>query len=272
VVPGLARVDEAADAVTLGSAARLADVERWARGTDYDVLADVIAQIANPQIREMATVGGNLCQQNRCWFLRNDFLCYKRGGVTCPCYAVEGDHRFYHAVVDGHRCQSVTPSDLGTALAALGATVEVRGAGGSRTVEADALYSGPGETVLRGGEVVESVRVPRPRGGVAYEKLNRSAGDFAVVSVACSLDVDPSGVVRDARVVLGAVAPVPWRARDTERALLGRRVPDVVGEAAEAWTRHAHPLATNGWKVDAAVALVRRTLLTANDRATGGAS
>ena len=270
VVPGLARVDLSTDALSMGSATTLADLASQTRGTAYDLIAEAIGQIANPQIREMATVGGNLCQQNRCWFLRNDFLCYKRGGTTCPCYAVEGDHRFYHAVVDGHRCQSVTPSDLGTVLTALGADVRIRGSRGPRDVAMEDFYTGPGETVLTGGEVVESVRVPAPRGGTAYEKLNRSHGDFAVLSAACSIEVDASGRVSACRAVLGAVAPTPWRARATERALVGQRLQDVVGVAAEAWTRSAHPLPRNEWKVDAAVAVLRRTLVTAHHRATRG--
>lgn len=270
VVPGLGRIEEGPSGLRIGATVRLSDLAKRVRGTPLGILADVIDQIANPQIREMATVGGNLCQMNRCWFLRNDFLCYKRGGVTCPCYAVEGDHRFYHAIIEGHRCQSVTPSDLATMLPALDARIEIRGPGGARQVPAGQFYRGPGETVLREGEYVETIVVPPPRGGLAYEKFNRSSGDFAIMSTATRLEVDADGRVTDARIVLGAVAPTPWRAREAEAALIGRPFDTAVDAAADAWVHHAHPLPRNEWKVDAMVAVLRRTLVRAHAQASGG--
>jgi CO/xanthine dehydrogenase FAD-binding subunit len=187
-------------------------------------------------------------------------MCYKRGGVTCPCYAVQGDHRFYHAVVDGHRCQSVTPSDLATVFTALDALVRLRSRTGSRDVPIRDFYTGPGETVLAKGEFVERLLVPAwPGAGKHYEKLNRSSGDFAVVSVAAVLRTTQAGQVKDARVVLGAIAPTPFRARETERAIVVDGLADLP-TAAALWTHHAHPLAANGWKVDAAVGMIERTI------------
>lgn len=260
-VTTLGSVTRSGDTVDIPANVRLSDLAAWARqDPDLGVIGDVIEQIANPQIREMATVGGNLCQQNRCWFLRNDFMCYKRGGVTCPCYAVQGDHRFYHAVVDGHRCQSVTPSDLATVFTALDAVVRIGSRTGTRDVPIRDFYTGPGETVVAKGEFVERLLVPAwPGAGKHYEKLNRSSGDFAMVSVAAVLQAGSDGRVTDARVVLGAVAPVPFRARETERALVVDGLADLPN-AAGLWTHHAHPLAANGWKVDAAVGMVERTI------------
>lgn len=271
VIPGLGRIDDRTEGIRVGATVSLSELAEHVRGSSLNVLAEVIDQIANPQIREMATVGGNLCQMNRCWFLRNEFLCYKRGGVTCPCYAVEGDHRFYHAIIAGHRCQSVTPSDLGTVLPALDAKITVRGPSGSRLVESGHFFTGPGETVLREGEYVQSVVVPRPEGGVAYEKLNRSNGDFAILSSATRIVTDDVGRVTDARVILGAVAPTPWRARESEAALIGRPFLEGIDDAAEVWIEHAHPLARNEWKVDAMVGVLRRTLVLAYERTIGGA-
>src|SRR5690606_34890447 len=114
-------------------------------------VADAVESIASAQIRAVATVGGNLAQAKRCWFFRNGFDCYKRGGVTCPCYAVQGDHRFYHAAIGGHRCQAVTPSDLATVFTALDAQVVLAGPKGHRTVAIGDFYPGPGETFLRAG-------------------------------------------------------------------------------------------------------------------------
>jgi CO/xanthine dehydrogenase Mo-binding subunit/CO/xanthine dehydrogenase FAD-binding subunit len=231
------------------------------------VLVEALERLATPQIREMATVGGNLLQGNRCPYLRNGFDCYKRGGPTCPCYALEGEHRFHHAVMGAHRCQAVTPSDLATALLVLDARVEVAGADGRRReVDVEALYTGPGETILEGADVLTSVRVPvtaRRRWG-AFEKLDLFTGGFAVASVAVSLGIR-EGVITDARIGLGGVAPTPVRSRRSETALLGSSVDDVAAleRAATAWAVDAHPLRDNRWKVDATVGLLRRALRTA---------
>jgi CO/xanthine dehydrogenase FAD-binding subunit len=212
----------------------------------------------------MATVAGNLCQRNRCWFFRSGFDCYKRGGPTCPCYAVEGDHRFYHAVAGAHRCQAVTPSDLATTLTALDATVLVAGPGGRRAMPIGEFFTGPGETVLKREELVTGVIVPATARARAsrYQKLNLWEGDFAVVSACASLSVAGDGTVDDARLVLGAVAPTPLRLRRLERRLRGMRVDDRDGLTAicDSWASAAHPLARNEWKVGAASALLRRTI------------
>lgn len=263
-VKGLRDVLETEDGdLRLGAAASLADAARSPALAGDDVLRETIGRIASPQIREMATVGGNLCQQKRCWFYRNDFDCYKRGGVTCPCYAVLGDHRFYHAVTKAHRCQAVTPSDLATTLTALDAEAVLARDGGRRSLPMGRFFTGPGETALRRGEILAEVRVPAAaRARVsAFEKMRLWEGDFAVAAVCASLELDGVGTVRDARVVLGAVAPTPYRAREVERALQGGRLdPSSVAAAAEAWTTGAHPLPGNEWKVDATVGLIRRCL------------
>ncbi len=260
-VAELARIRETdAGDLLVGAGVTLADLARWPRLAP--VLRQVVTSIASPQIREMATVGGNLCQAKRCWFYRNGFPCYKRSGATAPCYAVLGDNRYYHAVLGAHRCQAVTPSDLATALVALDATVQIAGRAGERVLPVARLYSGPGETVLRPGEIVTAVHIPAAaRARVSgFEKLRLWEGDFAVVSACTSLDV-ADGTVRDARVVLGAVAPTPYRARAVERRLRGRRLAaETIAAAADAWVGAAHPLAGNEWKVDAACGLLRRCL------------
>ncbi|MGH3762975.1 molybdopterin cofactor-binding domain-containing protein [Actinophytocola sp.] len=260
-VVSMARLAETAEGdLVIGGAVRLAALGEHA-ATD-PVLRAAVSGIASAQIREMATVGGNLCQQKRCWFYRNGFSCYKRGGATCPCYAVLGDHRYQHAVLGAHRCQAVTPSDLATVFAALDAVVTCQGPDRRRELDLAGFYRGPGETVLADDELVVEVRVPaaaRQRVN-GFEKLNLWEGDFAVTSAATSLAV-ADGVVTDARLVLGAIAPTPYRARASERALIGEALTDATIErAVEAWTADAHPLARNEWKVDATVALLRRRL------------
>ncbi len=260
LVPDLGRCERAVDGGwRIGAAVRLADLA-GAEGTTPDgALGATIRTIASAQIHEMATVGGNLCQQNRCWFLRNDFACYKRSGRAHPCYAVAGDHRFYHAAMDGHRCQAVTPSDLATTLLALDATAAVAGAGGERPVPLARFYTGPGEPALRFGEFLAAVDIPATAAGrhTAFAKLNLWTGDFALASAAVSLRLD-GGRIADARVVLGAIAPTPVRLMEVERALVraGRPTPAGLDAIAARWTRRAHPLPGNAWKVDAASGLI----------------
>lgn len=262
---------EAGGGLLIGGAVTLAELAEAVPGHGLPVLAETIDSIASAQIREVATVGGNLCQQKRCWFLRNGFDCYKRSGPACPCYAVTGDHRFHHAVLGGHRCQAVTPSDLATTLLALDARVLIQGPSGHRAMTVDSFYTGPGEPALAAGEIVRGVRIPAAarRSRHAYQKLALWHGDFAVAAAAVSLELAGGGdAIRSARVALGGVAPRPWRARAVERQLTGRR-PDTDGalaRAARAWVHEAHPLRHNAWKVDAAAGLLERALRSAAGR------
>ena len=262
-VVGMAHIGESDNDVDIGGAATLTDTAEIAPGLGLPLLAETIRFIASPQIRQVATVAGNLCQEKRCWFFRNGFDCYKRSGPASPCYAVMGDHRFHHAVIDGHRCQAVTPSDLATAFVALDAVLHVRGRSGPRQLSMMGLYTGPGETSLRDDELITSVRVPNwARGsGQAFEKLSLWQGDFAVASAAACVRMGADGRLQDVRAVLGGMAPIPWRAVDTERALIGKRPsPGEIDHAARAWTGHAHPLPRNEWKIEAASSLLARAL------------
>jgi CO/xanthine dehydrogenase FAD-binding subunit len=265
LIPGLSGIRESASgSLRIGAGVTLADLLKHAEGERDSVVAEALRTIATPQVRAVATVGGNLCQEKRCWFFRNGFNCYKRGGWTCPCYAVQGDHRFQHAVVDGHRCQAVTPSDLATVFAALDAVVHIAGKKQERVVPLPGLYSGPGEVALAQDEVVSAVELPgRARDRISrFEKQRLFDGDFAIVSACVSLELDDGGAVVDSRIVLGAVAPTPFRAEAVERALRGTVLrPEGIRSAAQAWVGAAHPLERNGWKVDAACAAVERALL-----------
>ncbi|MHC1559646.1 molybdopterin cofactor-binding domain-containing protein [Actinomycetospora sp. C-140] len=261
-LPELRRIEVRDGRLHVGGAVTLAELARHPAAPT--ALAEAVRGIASPQIRNTATVAGNLVQAKRCWFFRNGFDCYKRNGATSPCYAILGDHRFQHAAVDGHRCQAVTPSDLGNVLPALDAVLTLAGGDGRRReVAASAFYSGPGETVLRDDEIVVAVDVPLPaRRRSAYTKLGLYTGDFATAAAALSVVVGDDGRWHDVRLVLGALAPTPWRLTEVEDALRGTR-PTVAGVRRltdRVLDAHAHPLPRNGWKLDAAAGLVEQAV------------
>ncbi len=240
------------------------------------VLRDAALTIASEQVRTVATVGGNLLQVKRCWFFRNGFDCYKRAGATAPCYAVTGDHRFHHAALGAHRCQATTPSDLASVLVALDASIEILSDTGRRITTAGGLFTGPGESVVGREEVLTAIRVSaRDRARLAvFHKLALWSGDFAMTSVTVSRlprlgagAASGSGAGLNYRVVLGAVAPVPWRAPATESAL-DRQAPDatVLLVLDHELNRHGHPLSGNAWKLDATVGLLGKALVDLSGR------
>ena len=215
----------------------------------YPGLAEAALAIATPQIRNLGTVGGNLGQRPRCWYFRaENLVCLKRGGTEC--YAKPGENK-YHAIfaTDGP-CVIVHPSDLAPMLTALAATVEVTGPGGQRSIPVGKFFHLPAEgsvrteTVLGDGDVITSVTVP-PAGRSTYLKFKeRESLDFAMSSVAA---VASPGKVS---LVLGGVAPVPWRCEAAEAYLAGKTLDEkTIAQAAVLATDGAKPLAKNGYKV-----------------------
>jgi CO/xanthine dehydrogenase FAD-binding subunit len=264
-------IDDRDGILTLGGSVTLAEAEAHLSDAVLPgdrALAATLRAIATPQIRNMATLAGNLCQQNRCWFLRSGMDCYKRGGAGRPCFAVTGDHRYFHAVVDAGRCQSVTPSDLATMLTALGAEILVSGEKGQHSQAVADFYTGPGETTLRRGEIVTALRISAAARSdlAAFGKLSLSSDGFAIVSSAVRLRLDPNGAVQTARIVLGGVASTPWRAELSETDLIGRTSSETnIASAANAWIARAHPLRNNDWKLAAGAGLLKRVLKEALD-------
>ena len=234
----------------------------------FPVLAQAVLAGASGQLRNMATVGGNLLQRTRCVYFQDVTKpCNKRApGSGCP--ALAGEHRNLAILGGSPRCVAIHPSDMAVALAALDAVVHVEGAAGPRVVPLGEFYRLPGdepdrETTLERGDLITAVELPALGYAAhsAYRKVrDRASYAFAVASAAAALDV-AGGVVRDVRLALGAVAPVPWRARRAEQLLAGRpATAEWFGRAADAELAAAAPLRDNAFKVTLVRNIVVRML------------
>jgi xanthine dehydrogenase YagS FAD-binding subunit len=266
-IPGLDAVREEDGGLFIGAMVRLADlsVDPVIR-EKYPVLAESAETVATPVIRKMATIGGNLCQDVRCWYYRYPHSlggridCFRKGGKKCP--AVPGDNR-YHSVMKGKICFAVCPSDTAVALSALEAEIFVQGPAGRRTVSIGNFYTATGH-ILEPGEIVTGIRIPEPLSGSRQTFIKftlRKPIDFALVSVASVLIVE-DGTCIQTRISLGAVAPMPVRAEKAEAFLTGKVIDEASArEAAEIAMAAAKPLSRNGYKVDIAKSLITRTVL-----------
>ena len=276
-LPELAGITAAAGGLSLGAGVSIAELAAHpAVRAGYAALAQAAAGLATPQIRNVGTLGGNLCQRPRCWYYRSPLIpCLKKGGDRC--YALAGTTK-YLCVTGGDRCYIVHPSDTAVALAALDAVVELYGPGGGRRLSIGDFFTGPGvdverENALRPGELVRRVELPAAPDRSVYLKVReRESGDFALVSVAAAVwlsgDSDDAAgggaVIRRLRVALGGVAPTPYRAGEVEERLAGRPVSALDGAAlaaiAELTLGGATPLPQNGYKLPMARGVVRRAL------------
>ena len=247
--------------ITLDALSREPAVRR-----QHAVLAEAAESVATPQIRNVGTLAGNLCQRPWCWYYRNGFPCFKAGGNQC--FSVAGENQF-HAIFGGGPSYIVHPSDTAPALIALDAVFRIAGPAGERRVKAADFFVLPrqnasAENVLANDEVLTSVQIPAARAGTrsVYAKvLDREAWTHAVVSAAVVLQMD-GPICRDARVVLGGVAPIPWRLPEVERALNGQPITEeTAAKAGEMAIAGARPLAKNAYKLPLTKNLVRRTIL-----------
>ena len=251
----------------IGAATLLADVvENPMVQERTPLLAMAAGKIGTPQIRNMGTIGGNLCQRPRCWYYRNNFPCYKHGGNTCFSAAGEND---YHAILEGGPSYIVHPSDSAPALVALGATAHIANGSRERTVPMEKFFVTPRENVRRENvlqptEILTAIDVPSAPAGakaIYVKEMVREIWDFALCSVAAMVTVK-DGVVADVRIVLGGVAPVPYRALKAEAALKGKPLNEANAAAAGvAATDGARPLTKNAYKVPLTQAVVKRALL-----------
>ena len=231
----------------------------------YRVLAEAAGSAATPQIRNVATLAGNLCQRPWCWYYRQKFPCYKHGGNRC--FSRIGENQF-NAIFGGGPSYIVHPSDTAPALVALDARFRTVGPGGERVVPAGEFFTLPRvdlarENVLEPNEILAGVTVPAASDlRSTYAKvLDREAWTHAVVSAALALRMD-GGRVRRAGLVLGGVAPIPWRVSTVEDLLAGQQVTEsLAAEAGRLAVDGARPLSKNGYKIALVENLVRRTLL-----------
>jgi len=236
----------------------------------YPVLSQALLSGASAQLRNMATTGGNLLQRTRCYYFRDTTMPCNKRDPGSGCSALEGFNRIHAILGASEHCIATHPSDMAVALAALDATVVVRGPHGERRIPLVDFHRLPGttpqvETALQHGELITYVELPSAdwyRRSYYRKVRDRASYAFALVSVAAALDIQ-GGMIHNARVALGGVAHKPWRSKDAEKALIGKTPgPAVYAAAAEAAVHGAHPYRDNGFKVELAKRTIVRALTT----------
>jgi xanthine dehydrogenase YagS FAD-binding subunit len=267
-IKGLNRVSLDSKGLTIGALVTLTEIEEHQQiRKQMPGIAEAAHSVATPQIRNLGTVAGNLCQRPRCWYFRlEEVQCLKKGGDEC--YAESGENK-YNAILGGGPSFIVHPSDLAPMLVALGASVTVVGPDGKKVVPLHKFFTLPSqgnvrrENVLKNDEIITEVFVPNTplAAHSTYLKFKeRDSLDFAMSAVAAAVELS-GNTVKDARIVLGGVAPIPWRAPAAEKFLLGKTLSkEVLAEAAKLALDGASPLEKNAYKVPLTQTLVRRAL------------
>ncbi len=255
----------------IGSAVRIVDLAEHAQVTKlYPAVVHAAGEVGTPQIRNQGTVGGNINQRPRCWYFRNEeFVCFKKGGSRC--FAVGGENQ-YHAIFGNNGPSHIVhPSSLAVPLVAYGAKFRVLGPKGEREVAAAEYFTMPTmanvrkENVLEDEELLTHVILPPP-GAVKtghYEVRYKQSHDWPLAFTTIVLTMN-GNTIRSARVVLGAVAPVPWRSRPAEEALAGKPLNEQTAAlAGEAAVSDAKPMSGNAYKVQIAKTAVKRAIMQA---------
>jgi xanthine dehydrogenase YagS FAD-binding subunit len=234
---------------------------------EFPALHEAANSVATPQLRNMGTAGGNLCQKPRCWYYRDPQVkCRKKGGSRC--FAFKGKNK-YHAILGGGLCYIVHPSDLAPALIALDAEISISSAKGDKTIPLENFYTLPKadvrkENILEQNEILREIKIPLTKKGEksTYHKLKeRESWDFGIVSAAVKGTVS-GGAFRDIKIVLGGVAPIPWRLTKAENLIKGKKVTeDQVRKAAREALKEAKPLEENRYKKELVEAILTRAAL-----------
>ena len=265
-LPGLNKIERGETSWTIGALVTIAEIEHDTEIEKvFPGLHDAASEIASPQIRNVATVGGNLAQNSRCWYFRQrDTVCLKKGGDLC--YARDGDNR-YHSLFTGNTCISPVVSSLGTMFAALDATVVVLQDGKEARMSMADLYHRAWENPLahnslNAGDLIVRVEIPTSRSRSTYMQVSdKHTFDWALVSCAAAAEV-VDGKLKSPRVALGSISPVPHQVEAANEFLEGKTIDDATAsQAADMILADAKPLEHNAYKVPMAHALIRRALL-----------
>jgi len=276
-IPDLAEVEVGSRGLSFGALARMSDVASNREvAQNYPVIAESLWKAASEQLRNMATVAGNLLQRTRCPYFRGGepFACNKREPGS-GCSAIGGIDRTLALLGTSKSCIANYPGDFAVALVALDAEIDIAAPGGSRTIALEQLYREPGdtphiETVLEPGEFITRIRVPATQAGRAstYHKIrDRESYAFALTSAAVALELDDD-VVKEARIAIGGVATRPWRTRAAERMVTGQRLTaELAQKVGEAALQGARPGRHNGFRVPLAARTVADALMIARERA-----
>ncbi|MGA7843648.1 MAG: xanthine dehydrogenase family protein subunit M [Dehalococcoidales bacterium] len=254
-IPGLDLITVVNNGLNIGALANLDTIaNNSVVRVQYPVLIKAIEVTASPQLRNSGTVGGNLAQGPRCWYYRGQFQCWMKGGERC--YARNGENS-HHAIFGNGRCNQVHPSDLAPVLIALGAEINIEGIRGRRTIPLSDLFQIPHEgsrqlTILDPGEIITMIHLPTPVSGIRstyFKAMERKVWSFALASVAVQLVIE-DGVIRNPVIVLGGVAPKPWRLPKSEESLRNQPINrEVITAAAETAVEGAQPLNANHYKI-----------------------
>ena len=269
-IKGLDQTIAAVDGgLKIGAASKIVDLAEHALARKlFPALVTAAEGVGTPQIRNMGTVGGNIMQRPRCWYFRNEeFNCLKKGGSRC--FAVEGENQF-HAIFGDGPCHIVHPSSLAVPVIAYGGRFRVAGPNGAREIDAGEFFQMPnanlyGENVLQPNEIVTHVILPAPgQRSASYEVRFKQSHDWPLAAASVNLVMSGS-VVKSARIVMGAVAPVPWRVAAAERVLAGKAITEAIAtEAANAALAGARPMSGNNYKIRIAKTAVKRAILAAS--------
>ena len=263
-LPDFTSIEEREKFLAIGALVTLDEIESHTTiNSRFQVLSTAASEVASPQLRSMATIAGNICQRPRCWYYRHpEFPCLRKGGKRC--FAVRGENG-YHAIFGGGPCHIVCPSDMAPVLVALGADIIVLSSGGdSRAIPIEDFFVGPKvdphhENILQPGDLISEIHLPyqaENSRGIFLKARERKVWDFALASVTACVTVDKDSII-DASIVLGGVAPNPWRSEEAEDALRGKKISDQLPtEAAEAAVQKAKPMRDNRYKVDLVRSLV----------------
>lgn len=267
-IPELSFIKKEQNKIRIGALTPVSELaENSIIKNEYPVLHQAGLSLATPQLRNVGTAGGNLCQRPRCWYYRDpQILCLKKGGHKC--FAFNGRNK-YHAILGGGPCFIVYPSDLAPAFISLDAEVIIASSKNEKTIPLEEFYVLPKENllqenILQPGEMLKEIQFPLKVSGETstYHKLKeRGTWDFALVSAAVNAQLT-NETVKEIRIALGGVAPIPWRAKKAESVIKGNRIsPDLLRKAAQEELRDAVPLQENAYKTELVPSVLSQAVL-----------